>query len=119
MAKEIPLLLRPGDLVPIEAVMFNRTSGKVVIRNDSGLRIIHQFLDVPVQGAELRGHSAEWVVEVRDSGLGSLDAVLEKCMAYTDTGDMVVAEHRELVRGTTTVGVELQVVNASVAVTSQ
>jgi hypothetical protein len=119
VAKEISLMLRPGDFVAMEAVMFNGTSGKVVIRNEARRRIIQQFLDIPVQGAELRGHSAEWVVEVRDSAVGSLDAVLEKCVAYTDTGDMVAAEQGELVQGTTTADVEWRVVNASVGVTSQ
>ncbi|WYZ39066.1 hypothetical protein EsH8_III_000980 [Colletotrichum jinshuiense] len=92
IAMKLDIAIGGGDEVEVEVVMFNETSGKILLWNKSRGEWVARTLQAPRPDAVLAGSSVEWIVEdfaLSEGGnvpFGDFDVIeLRDCKAHTST----------------------------------
>ncbi|GKT49846.1 aspergillopepsin-2 [Colletotrichum spaethianum] len=96
IAMKLDISIRGGDEVEVEVVMFNGTSGKILLWNKSRGEWVARTLQAPRPDSVLAGHSVEWIVEdfaLSEGGnvpFGDFGIIeLRDCKAHTSTDEVV------------------------------
>ncbi|GJC81032.1 aspergillopepsin-2 [Colletotrichum liriopes] len=96
IAMKLDIFIGGGDEVEVEVVMFNETSGKILLWNKSRGEWVARTLQAPRPDAVLAGRSVEWIVEdfaLSEGGnvpFGDFDVIeLRDCKAHTSTEKIV------------------------------
>lgn len=96
IAMRLDVPIRGGDEIELEVVMFNATSGKILLWNRSQGDWVVRALQAPQPDAVLAGRSVEWIVEdfaLSEGGnvpFGDFGAIeLRDCKAHTSTDKIV------------------------------
>lgn len=96
IAMRLDILIGGGDEIEVEVVMFNATSGKILLWNRSKGDWVARALRAPRPDAQLAGRSVEWIVEdfaLSEGGnvpFGDFGAIeLRDCRAHTSTDEIV------------------------------
>lgn len=96
IAMRLDIPIGGGDEIEVEVVMFNATSGKILLWNRSKGDWVARALQAPRSDAKLAGRSVEWIVEdfaLSEGGnvpFGDFGVIeLRDCKAHTSTDKVV------------------------------
>ncbi|KAK6222586.1 hypothetical protein QIS74_04288 [Colletotrichum tabaci] len=96
IAMRLDIPIGGGDEIEVEVVMFNATSGKILLWNRSKGDWVARALQAPRPDAKLAGRSVEWIVEdfaLSEGGnvpFGDFGVIeLRDCKAHTSTDKVV------------------------------